>query len=117
MTTNENLRRLSEWIDGSPVIREQSMEARLWRRTAKVAEDTGGMIAEVVYLTGQNPRKSYTGSVFALEGELYDVAITALGAIWHLNDNNPGAIDVVAGLDDAVTAVLARALDQQERCR
>lgn len=110
MSANENLRRLSEWIDNAPINVEQSQEARLWGRTAKVAEEAGEVISEVVLLTGQNPRKAYGGNVLDLEAEMYDVAITALGAIWHLYDNEPGATDVIAGLEAAVAKVAERAL-------
>lgn len=77
--------RLSKWIDAANAHRDP--EARTWGRMAKVAEEAGEVITEMILRTGQNPRKPQTANDNALLKENLDVAITALGNVEHLTGN------------------------------
>jgi hypothetical protein len=90
MTTGDMLTALSAWIDAPNAHKDA--EAQLWGRVAKVAEEGGEAIAALIGMTGQNPRKGVTHDEKDLEGELFDVAVTALGAVAHIRANtNPDA--------------------------
>lgn len=95
---------LSAWIDRGNWHRDP--EAQLWGRVSKVTEEAGESIAALIGATGQNPRKGYTHTYEDVVDELLDVAITALGAVEHINGNAGNALDL---LDDKVRAVAARA--------
>jgi hypothetical protein len=63
--------------------REQPL-AQDWARVAKLAEETGEAIAELILATGQNPRKPLDGNAKArLLHELADAALTGIYAIQH----------------------------------
>ena len=57
--------------------------AQDWARVAKVVEECGEAIQELIAVTGQNPRKGKSGSLGLLLDELADTALTALYAIQH----------------------------------
>lgn len=103
--TNQRLAALSGWIDDHNAHRDA--EARTWGRLAKLSEETGEAVAAYIGVTGQNPRKAILGHVGAVTDELYDVAITALGAVMHLHRNRPDA--------DVIGTLLARIYDVCER--
>ena len=87
---------LSRWIDEHPPNAVRDREAALWGRVTKVAEEAGEVVAAMIALTGQNPRKPASGSLADVEAELLDVAVSALAAVEHLRDNDgssPAALD------------------------
>jgi len=94
---------ISECIDAYNV--DRPAEAATWARVAKVAEESGEVIAAYIGATGQNPRKGTTHSQRDLEEELLDVALTALAALEHLrgHDRRSGAM-----LADKADRTLAR---------
>jgi len=57
--------------------------AQDWARVAKVVEECGETIQELIKITGQNPRKGKSGSIGELLDELADTALTAIYAIQH----------------------------------
>lgn len=95
---------LSEWIDAGNS--ERDPEAITWGRIAKINEEAGEVIAAYIGATGQNPRKGVTHTQSDVVKELLDVAITALGAIEHLNGHDGEALDL---LDRAIVHVASRA--------
>lgn len=93
---------ISRWVDAA--LPTQDPTARMWARIAKVAEETGEVIAAVTNFVGANPRR--TGDQDAVIDELCDVAFAALAAIAHLHGND---VDAVAVLADHAARVVARA--------
>jgi hypothetical protein len=58
--------------------------AQDWARVAKVAEELGETIAELILFTGQNPRKNQDPEAYyRLLAELADTAMTGIYAIQH----------------------------------
>lgn len=58
--------------------------AQDWARVAKVAEELGEAIAELILETGQNPRKGAdSGAYLRLLNELADTSMTGVYAIQH----------------------------------
>ena len=84
--TADRIVRLSMWIDEVNCHRDP--EAQTWGRVAKVAEECGEVIAALVAVTGQNPRKGIHGTISDVSYELLDVVVTALAAYEHLDDNH-----------------------------
>lgn len=84
--TGARLVALSEWIDAASENRNTGL-AQMWARVAKVAEESGEVIAALIGATGQNPRKGFTHSLQDVQKELLDVAVTALCAVEYLNGN------------------------------
>jgi hypothetical protein len=79
------VREVDEHLDagtGKP-YRDQPL-AQDWARVAKVTEEAGEAIAELILWTGQNPRKPLDPAARArLLKELADVAMTGVYAIQH----------------------------------
>lgn len=67
----------------SAIYKEQPL-ARDWARVAKVQEEAGEAVAELILLTGQNPRKPQDDKAYErLLAELGDTALAAVYAIQH----------------------------------
>lgn len=98
------LARLSNWLDEANAHRDP--EARTWGRMAKLSEETGEVVQEMIAFTGQNPRKPKTLTVTALIKENLDVAITALGNVEHLTGNEGTSMH---RLLTHLSAIIARA--------
>lgn len=77
---------ISHWIDTNQDT-PLPHEADTWARLAKIAEECGEVIAAFIGYTGQNPRKGVTHTLLDVKKELLDVALTALAAYEHLDDN------------------------------
>jgi hypothetical protein len=91
-TAIENLVYLSRWIDDFPANKDRDVEAQLWGRVSKIGEEFGEVIEAMIGATGQNPRKGITHDLSDVRKELLDVAITALGAIEHIDGHAGMAI-------------------------
>lgn len=87
--------RLSIWIDEGNLDRDP--EAATWARLAKITEEAGEVVAAHIGATGQNPRKGVTHTREDVEGELLDVAITALAALEHLRGHDGRSLDLLEG--------------------
>ncbi len=85
---------LSRWVDEANADRDP--EARTWGRVSKVAEECGEAIAALIAVTGQNPRKGPHGFFGDVSRELLDVAVTALAAYEHLDDNRGECMNALA---------------------
>ena len=65
-------------------IYKQQPLAQDWARVAKVIEEAGEAIAELILYTGQNPRKGeHRERYYELLQELADAALTPIYAIQH----------------------------------
>lgn len=95
---------LSRWIDDANSHRDR--EAILWGRISKIAEENGEVIAALIGMTGQNPRKGVTHNPNDVMEELMDVALTALGALEHMTGNRGIALGM---FDDKIDRVHQRA--------
>lgn len=78
---NIEIIKMSDWIDDHNSHKDP--EAQLWSRVAKIGEEFGEVIAALIGITGQNPRKGYTHSLADVRKELMDVIVTAMGAYYH----------------------------------
>lgn len=96
---------LSRWVDAGNAHR--SPEALLWHRVAKVGEESGEVLAALIGATGGNPRKGVTHTYSDIIEELLDVAVTALGAVEHLDDHRGRSLTLLA---EKIARVHARAL-------
>lgn len=95
---------LSKWVDDYNSWRDTETQA--WGRVSKIGEEFGEVIQAMIGWTDQNPRKGQTHTIEHVIDELADVAITALGAIEHLTDNQGRARSIV---DEKIKAVGDRA--------
>ncbi len=83
-------------IDQAPANAARDPEARTWGRLAKVAEESGEVIAAYIGATGQNPRKGITHTMADVRAELLDVALTALMAYEHVTAYDGSCIEALA---------------------
>jgi hypothetical protein len=89
------LARISNWIDSGNRALGRSSEALTWGRLAKIAEEGGEVVAAFIGATGQNPRKGVTHTIEDVKRELLDVALTAVAAYEHLDDNQGRSLDAL----------------------
>lgn len=99
----KNIATLSAWIDDANSDRNN--EAATWARIAKITEEAGETVAAYIGATGQNPRKGTTHTMHDVEGELIDVAVTALAALEHLRGNDGSSMEA---FDAKLRATLER---------
>lgn len=101
----DNLHWLNQWIDQHPVNAARDREAALWGRVSKVGEEFGEVIQAMIGATNQNPRKGLTHTMDDVTKELYDVALTALCAVIHINPTS----DPIERLSAHIERVTTRA--------
>lgn len=85
MIIKDIVTRVDEVLDKkvSDIYKEQPL-AQDWARVAKITEEAGEAIAELILATGQNPRKGIDAHAHKrLLQELADTAMTAVYAIQH----------------------------------
>ncbi|WP_406126906.1 methyltransferase domain-containing protein [Streptomyces sp. NBC_00989] len=99
---------VSHWIDEHPANKARDPEARLWGRVTKTGEEVGEVIRALVAAFDHNPRKGQSGDMTQVQAELLDVAMTAMCAVAHLNDNDP-EVDLMGLLAQHIAGVSARA--------
>lgn len=88
------------WLDAAVAAAYQDQPlAQDWARLAKVAEELGEAIAEMISFTGQNPRKPQDPAArWRLLAELADVCVTAILCTQHLTkDITATAASITAG--------------------
>ena len=85
----DTLSEVDEWLDDAVAqeYKDQPM-ATDWARVAKIGEELGEAVAELIALTGQNPRKPRTKGNALLLDELADVVITTLVAMLHFTKDS-----------------------------
>jgi hypothetical protein len=109
--TAKQITAISAWIDHSPAYAGLDREAHDWRRIQKMVQEAGEVFEAFCGTFGENPRKGVTHTMADVERELYDVALSALGAVEHLNNNNGEAFE---GFLKHVKSVCDRALASME---
>lgn len=79
------IRDIDEWLDnGVSADYHNQPLAQHWARVCKDMEETGESVAELILLTGQNPRKGIDPTAYErLLNELADRAFTSILAIQH----------------------------------
>lgn len=84
MFRQSQIKALDDYLDAnvSQQYKDQPL-AQDWARLAKVAEELGEAIQAFIGVTGQNPRKGFTGSEDDVDKELVDVALTAILCLQH----------------------------------
>lgn len=85
MVMPQVVKKVDDWLDGQVggAYKDQPL-AQDWARVAKVAEEAGEAVSELILMTGQNPRKGEHPEARAkLLGELADAAFAAILAVQH----------------------------------
>src|SRR5271157_2843293 len=81
---------IDKWLDAN--VDEQYLGQPLaqdWARVAKVGEELGEAINELILFTGQNPRKGLDTTAYErLLSELADTAYTAIFALQHFTKDS-----------------------------
>lgn len=85
MILKRNVVEFDKWLDDNvSALYGYPSLAQDWARVAKLSEETGEAVAELILATGQNPRKGIDDdAIIRLQNELADVALTAIYAIQH----------------------------------
>lgn len=85
MINPDIVREVDEILDANVAAEYKDQPlAQDWARVAKVIEEAGEAIQELILLTGQNPRKPQDPNAgIRLLKELADVAMTGIYAIQH----------------------------------
>jgi hypothetical protein len=102
---------ISAWIDYSPGYVGLDPEAHNWRRIQKCAQEVGEAFEAYCGTLGENPRKGVTHTTADVEAELFDVALSALGAVEHLNRNDG---ETMRKFIEHIRSVCDRALGSME---
>lgn len=85
------VKKVDDWLDEQVAQRYKDQPlAQDWARVAKLSEEVGEAISELILMTGQSPRKGEHPAARAkLLGELADVAMAAILAIQHFTKDLP----------------------------
>ena len=107
------VKKMDEWLDAGTSERYKDQPlAQDWARVAKLAEEVGEAVSELIVLTGQNPRKGENPAArVRLLAELADVALGAIYAIQHFTKDLP---ETQAVLVAAQKRHFARTLEQPD---
>ena len=93
----EVIEKVDQWLDEG--VNSQYTEQPLaqdWARVAKVIEELGEAVSEMILFTGQNPRKGIDSDAYdRLLAELGDVALTAVLAIQHFTKNIERTAEII----------------------
>ncbi len=85
--------------------------AQDWARVAKLAEEVGEAVSEMILWTGQNPRKTeHPGARVKLLAELADTAMASIYAIQHFTKD---VFETQAVMVAAQKRHLARVIEQE----
>lgn len=112
--TAKQITAISAWIDHSRGYAGLDPEAHNWRRIQKMVQEAGEVFEAYCGTLGENPRKGVTHTMADVERELYDVALSALGAAEHLNRNDG---ETFGRFLEHVKGVCDRALESMDKER
>lgn len=102
-TVGVKLADISQWVDEDPKNRIRTPVENLMSRTVvKLTEEHGELAAALIGMLGQNPRKGVTHTIHDVRKELFDIALTALCAAEHIDDNDGLSMNRFAGHVEAV---------------
>lgn len=102
--SSAQLAEISKWLDES--IEYDSPRHLTLLRCSKDSEEVGESMSALIGWQGTNPRKGATGTREDVIKEKLDVALSALGAVEHLTNNQGFAL---AMLDKHIQSVYNRA--------
>jgi len=110
----QKVREIDEWLDENVSVDYHNQPlAQHWARVAKVQEEKGEAIAELILLTGQNPRKPIDMTAYErLLMELADTAFTAILAIEHFTKDT---FDTQNVLQEKLNTIHARTVGNATR--
>lgn len=92
---------------------KEQLLAQDWARVAKLAEEAGEAVAELISWTGQNPRKPQDHAAYGrLLAELADAALTGVYAIQHFTKDIEETRRVMRAAQDKHLSRLLSARDQ-----
>lgn len=97
MLDPHSIRLVDEYLD-SKVSSAYRLEplAQDWARVAKVIEETGEAVNELIAWTGQNPRKPTDPAAFdRMLKELADAALTGVYAIQHFTKDTNATMKIL----------------------
>lgn len=97
---------VSAWIDQHN--HGMTPTEHLWSRIAKISEENGEVVAAVLGMLGENPRKGVTHDREDVVAELLDVACTALAAVEHMSGNDGSALYCLTVKIDGLYARMLR---------
>lgn len=103
--TAQFITELDAWIDGNPQRAGLDGHARDLYRLLKLMEEAGEVASAYYGARGENRRKGVTHSITDVQGELLDVALTALCAHEHFSKDG----ETMQRLAEHVDRVHARA--------
>lgn len=88
---------VDDWLDADVAARYgREPLAQDWARVAKIAEETGEAISELILSTGQNPRKGADPDARErMLEEMADVALTAILGIQHFTKDSEKTCSLV----------------------
>jgi len=101
------VRDIDAWLDRDAAreYKDQPL-AQDWARVAKISEELGEAITELILSTGQNPRKGKDPTARGrLLNELADVVMTGLFALQHFTKDTQSTRDI---LREKLAAIDAR---------
>jgi hypothetical protein len=89
MINPQSVEQVDHWLDAKVGVAYAGHPlAQHWARVAKITEEQGEAIAELILWTGQNPRKGQDPEALErLLNELADTALTAVYALQHFTKN------------------------------
>jgi hypothetical protein len=89
MIDKEIVERVDEWLDNNvDVTYKRQPMAQDWARICKGIEEMGETVAELILMTGQNPRKPRNREAFThMLNEMADTALTFIYGIQHFTKN------------------------------
>lgn len=92
---------VDDWLDtdfGAAERYQREPLAQDWARVAKIVEEAGEAIAELILSTGQNPRKGTDPEAHErMLTEMADVALTAILGIQHFTKDAEATRAVIEG--------------------
>jgi hypothetical protein len=87
MDACEQVAEISRWIDCSPANLQRTEQEAFLLRSIKIFEEGGEMVAAIIGMTGQNPRKGVTHTFDDVIDEALDTALTALAFVESATGN------------------------------
>jgi len=78
----ESIERITEWLDSNNVDMNRNSDEAM--RIMKIGEEFGEVVQAYIGMTGQNPSKGITHTVYDVANELADVVVTAMCAMQYL---------------------------------
>jgi len=90
------IQEIDQWLETNVSDEYKNGLAQHWARVAKISEEAGESISELIQWTGQNPRKGIDHAAFErLLKELADCVVTSIMAIQHFTGDTRHTGDII----------------------